>query len=152
MDTPLRVRCVEGSGKALTEGFDYVVEKETWQFYHIIDDRGYLGGWHKGRFVPTEQALNTRTNEEVDVEWEVAPQPDIVAKPPHYTRFSIEPVTFIMKNGLRFEIGNIVKYACRAGHKVYDNQDATQSEITDLKKVIRYAEMRINQIEGKDVL
>jgi hypothetical protein len=38
----------------------------------------------------------------------------------------------------------------RAGFKRYDNQDQRSSEITDLRKVIRYSEMRINQLEGKE--
>ena len=77
---------------------------------------------------------------------------DIVVKPSHYTQFKIEPVTFVMENRLSFEIGNIVKYACRAGDKLYPGQDYTQSRITDLRKVMRYAEMEINRLEGKDVL
>tara|TARA_Y100001951_G_C11092201_1_gene157363 strand:+ start:105 stop:518 length:414 start_codon:yes stop_codon:yes gene_type:complete len=74
----------------------------------------------------------------------------IVVKPVHYEKFAIEPITFIMKNGLEFWRGNIVKYAVRCGHKTYDGMDEVESEITDLKKVIRYAEMRINQLEGKE--
>ena len=77
---------------------------------------------------------------------------DIVNKPSHYTQYEIEPVTFIMANRLPFEIGNIVKYACRAGSKLYPGQDYKQSRITDLRKVMRYAEMEINRLEGKDVL
>lgn len=74
---------------------------------------------------------------------------DIVKRPSHYTRFKIEPVTFIMRNDLPFHTGNIVKYALRAGHKLYPDQDNVESEITDLKKVMRYAEMRINLLEGE---
>jgi len=77
---------------------------------------------------------------------------NIVVKPSHYTQYKIEPVTFIMENRLSFEIGNIVKYACRAGHKMYPDQDYKQSRITDLRKVMRYAEMEINRLEGKEVL
>lgn len=77
---------------------------------------------------------------------------DIIAKPDHYSRWLIEPITFIMRNGFEFWRGNIVKYACRAGFKIYDGMDAVESEITDLKKVIRYAEMRINQLKGETVL
>lgn len=77
---------------------------------------------------------------------------DIINRPSHYTDYKIEPVTFVMENRLPFEIGNIVKYACRAGKKLYPNQDATRSRITDMRKVIRYAEMEINRLEGKDVL
>jgi hypothetical protein len=57
-----------------------------------------------------------------------------------------------MRNGFEFWRGNIVKYATRAGFKLYPDQDAVQSEITDLKKVIRYAEMRINQLNGETTL
>ena len=77
---------------------------------------------------------------------------DLVNKPSHYTRYPIEPVTFIMRNDLPFHVGNIVKYAVRAGYKVYPDMDKTKSEVTDLKKVIRYAEMRINLLEGETEL
>lgn len=75
---------------------------------------------------------------------------DIIKHPEHYTHYRIEPATFIMQNWLPFHSGNIVKYICRAGYKLYPGMDAYESEITDLKKVIRYAEMRIDQIEGRD--
>ena len=76
----------------------------------------------------------------------------IVRRPQHYAKFKIEPITFIMENGFGFAIGNIIKYAARAGGKVYDGMDPIQSEITDLEKVRRYAEMRINQLKGAEVL
>ena len=76
---------------------------------------------------------------------------DIVVTPSHYTQYVIEPSTFIMTNKLPFHRGNIVKYAVRAGSKAYPNQTEEQSEITDLKKAIRYCEMRINQIEGNEL-
>lgn len=74
---------------------------------------------------------------------------DHVNRPSHYTQYTIEPIEFIMHNGLPFHTGNIIKYAVRAGHKMYPNMDNVMSEITDLKKVMRYAEMRINQLQGK---
>jgi hypothetical protein len=77
---------------------------------------------------------------------------EIVRRPNHYAKFAVEPVTFIMLNGLEFWRGNIVKYAVRAGHKTYDGMDPIKSEITDLEKVRRYAEMRINQLRGEAVL
>jgi hypothetical protein len=76
----------------------------------------------------------------------------IVRRPTHYAKFAIEPITFIMVNGFEFWRGNIIKYAARAGSKAYDGMDAVKSEITDLEKVRRYAEMRINQLKGEDVL
>ena len=77
---------------------------------------------------------------------------EIVHKPEHYARWTIEPITYTMMNGFEFWRGNIVKYASRAGYKMYDDMDEQESEITDLNKVIRYAEMRINQIKGADEL
>ncbi len=77
---------------------------------------------------------------------------DIVTAPAHYTQFAIEPITFIMRNGLSFWKGNVIKYVCRAGSKLYPDQDKWQSEVTDLRKVIRYCEMRINQLEGEEIL
>ena len=82
---------------------------------------------------------------------EVITPSDVDVHPAHYAQYKIEPITFIMENGFEFWRGNIVKYASRAGHKIYDGQDAIQSEITDLKKVIRYAEVRINQLLGKEI-
>jgi len=75
---------------------------------------------------------------------------DVVERPEHYTRWTVEPIVFIMQNNIEFWRGNLIKYAMRAGFKRYDHQDQLSSEITDLRKVIRYAEMRINQLEGKE--
>lgn len=83
----------------------------------------------------------------------VAPiKEDKVNKPSHYTKWKMEPITFIMRNGMEFWRGNIIKYATRAGSKSYDGMDAVQSEITDLEKVRRYAEMRIRQLKGETEL
>ena len=77
---------------------------------------------------------------------------DVVNKPSHYARWSIEPITFIMRNGFEFWRGNIIKYATRAGFKQYPDMDMVQSEITDLQKVKRYCDMRINQLRGETTL
>lgn len=77
---------------------------------------------------------------------------DVIKRPSHYTRWLIEPIEFIMRNGMEFWRGNIIKYVCRAGFKLYPGKDAVESEITDLEKAIRYCEMRINQLKGDTVL
>jgi len=77
---------------------------------------------------------------------------EIVDEPQHYARWVIEPITYIMMNGFDFWRGNIIKYASRAGFKAYEGKDLVESEIIDLQKVIRYSEMRINQLNGKDKL
>lgn len=76
---------------------------------------------------------------------------NIVVKPSHYERWNIEPVTFIMINDMEFWRGNIIKYAARAGYKNYSGLSFADSEIMDLRKVMRYAEMRINQLKQKDI-
>lgn len=73
---------------------------------------------------------------------------DVVNRPAHYACFEIEPLTFIMRNGLSFWQGNPIKYICRAGKKLYPGQDAVQSAITDLEKARRMLEMRIKQLRG----
>lgn len=77
---------------------------------------------------------------------------DVIKKPDHYAKWPIEPATFILRNGMEFWRGNIVKYATRAGHKQYEAMTKAESEVTDLKKIIRYAEMRINQLNGEQIL
>ena len=77
---------------------------------------------------------------------------DIINKPEHYTMWPLEPINYIMRNGMEFWRGNIIKYATRAGFKQYDGKTIVESEITDLEKVKRYCDMRINQLNGETTL
>ena len=63
---------------------------------------------------------------------------DLITRPPHYTRFKIEPLTFIMANDLPFWLGNVIKYCCR-----YDAKDG----LHDLKKARQYLDTKINELE-----
>ncbi len=74
---------------------------------------------------------------------------DLVQNPSHYTRWPIQPKAFIIRNNFEFWRGNIVKYACRAGFKMYDGMNERESEITDLEKAIDYCRMRINFLNGE---
>ena len=98
---------------------------------------------------PTYDYIARRLKEDAVSEEKEEEKEDLVITPNHYARWKIEPVTFIMRNGMEFWRGNIIKYASRAGYKQYQNKDKVASEITDLQKVIRYAEMRINQLQGE---
>lgn len=42
---------------------------------------------------------------------------DAVFRPDHYTRFKVEPVTFIMLNNLPYAEGNVIKYIMRWRYK-----------------------------------
>ena len=77
---------------------------------------------------------------------------NIVQEPSHYARWKIEPITYIMRNGFEFWRGNIIKYASRAGYKLYEGKSQDESEIIDLEKVKRYCDMRINQLNGEEKL
>ena len=55
----------------------------------------------------------------------------------HYRMLDIEPIEYIMSNNLDFCSANIVKYASRWRFK--------GDPVGDLRKVIRYAEILINQ-------
>jgi hypothetical protein len=59
----------------------------------------------------------------------------------HYKDMEIQPVEFILGNGLSFLEGNIIKYICR-----YKNKGGLQ----DLDKARHYLDMLIEQCEGKD--
>lgn len=71
---------------------------------------------------------------------------DPIEKPAHYTRWIIEPIVFIMKNKMEFWRGNVVKYVCRAGYKLYDGLNETESERTDLLKARRYIDIRLEEL------
>jgi len=65
---------------------------------------------------------------------------DLINKTPlHYQTNSIDVIDFCKLYNLNFNLGNIVKYACRVGKK--DN------DIEDLKKVIDYAQREIKFLE-----
>ena len=69
-----------------------------------------------------------------------APAKDEIKRPDHYARFAIEPCTFIMLNELPYWTGNVIKYVTRAPHKHAD-------ERIDIRKAIRYCEMRIEELD-----
>lgn len=77
---------------------------------------------------------------------------DDIKEPTHYARWPIEPVVMIMENDFSFWRGNIIKYVSRAGFKKGSFKTTKEAEIADLKKAARYIEMRINQLEGRDIV
>ena len=82
---------------------------------------------------------------------EVTSDIEDINNPSHYTRWKKEPLEFCMENDVEFWRCIIIKYAMRAGFKKHGVSD-WESEIQDLQKVRRYAEMRINFIKGEEEL
>lgn len=58
----------------------------------------------------------------------------------HYKKHKIQPYTFITENDLSFFQGNVIKYVVRYKDK---------NGIEDLKKIIHYCELEIEQLRGK---
>ena len=52
--------------------------------------------------------------------------------PPHYSRWDVEPVSFIMRNRIPYAEGNVIKYVMRHDMK---------GGVEDINKAIRYLEM-----------
>ncbi len=87
---------------------------------------------------------------------EIEEQPeDIIANPAHYASAGgLQPIELIMSadHDGKFCKGSIIKYAFRAGSKIYDGLSAKDSEIKDLEKIIQYSEFRIRQLKGLPVI
>lgn len=64
-------------------------------------------------------------------------------KPNHYNAGKFDVIWFCQYHNLPFDIGNIIKYAFRAGKK------DKNKEVQDLEKAIEYANRRIEFIKGE---
>lgn len=64
-------------------------------------------------------------------------------KPNHYNAGKFDVIWFCQYHNLPFDIGNIIKYAFRAGKKDKDK------EVQDLEKAIEYANRRIEFVKGE---
>ena len=60
--------------------------------------------------------------------------------PSYYSRFAIQPIEFIVKNGLDFLQGNVIKYVCRFDQK---------NGIEDLKKARSNLDKMIEREEAR---
>ena len=59
----------------------------------------------------------------------------------HYSKHKIQPYTFITANDLSFFQGNVIKYVVRYKDK---------NGIEDLKKIIHYCELEIQQMREQE--
>ena len=67
---------------------------------------------------------------------------DNVVQPQHYSRFKIQPLEFVLVNGLGYVEGNVIKYVCRWRFK---------NGVEDLKKAREFLDKYITRIEAGDV-
>ena len=71
---------------------------------------------------------------------------DFIKKPPHYFRYKIEPITFIMQNEIPYAEANAIKYLCRWKFK----HESRERQLEDLKKAKQYIDLLIEQETKKD--
>lgn len=85
----------------------------------------------------SEALVEDRTRRDVSA----GPPSDPIHQPKHYARFAIEPITFINANALPYNIGNVIKYACR-----YDAKNGVE----DLEKAKRYLDIHIETLRRRE--
>ena len=61
-------------------------------------------------------------------------------KPPKHYQGTIQPIDLINAQNLNFNLGNVVKYVCRAGKKEGENI------LSDLEKAKNYIEFEIERV------
>ena len=66
---------------------------------------------------------------------------DFVKKPPHYFRYKIEPITFIMQNEVPYAEANAIKYLMRWRYK----HDTKDKQLQDLHKAKQYIDLLIEK-------
>jgi hypothetical protein len=64
------------------------------------------------------------------------------AHPTHYSRLNPEPIDVINSWNMGFDLGNVIKYVARAGHK------DGNSKLQDLEKAKYYLEHEINILKS----
>ena len=74
---------------------------------------------------------------------------DMIKHPQHYTLGKIEVIDFIEDKGLNFNLGNVVKYVARAGHKKSSGKSMDAKALEDLKKAQWYLNREISSREAK---
>lgn len=68
---------------------------------------------------------------------------DMVNHPSHYTTGGIETIDFIEAKELGFNLGNVVKYVARCGHKKSQGMSDGTKALQDLRKASWYLQREI---------
>lgn len=119
------VRCIDADTDGMLEaGKIYSVAREYTNTY-MLD--GFDGLWIKSRFEVVEGEQPSPLNTQVGGS--------------HYKDMPIQPLDYIVKNGLGFCEGNVVKYVSRYKAK---------GGVEDLKKARHYLDVLIGLEEGAE--
>lgn len=131
--------------REIKRGDRYICKTDNWTCY--IKGNIYEITDVKNKSVAFISELNTLHYIEIydlmtdfsDLQIELKKPKFLNETPKHYQTNSIDVIDFCKLYNLNFNIGNIVKYACRVGKK--------ENDIEDLKKVIDYAQREIKYLE-----
>lgn len=73
---------------------------------------------------------------------------DKVQNPKHYSRYKIQPVSFIVENQIPYCEANAIKYLCRWRYK----HKTTAGKIEDLNKAIEYINILLREQKDRKKL
>lgn len=73
---------------------------------------------------------------------------DVINHPSHYTDGKIEVIDFIEDKKLNFNLGNVIKYVCRAGKKHSKGKSMDLKALEDLEKAAWYINREIQTRKG----
>ena len=140
-----KVKCVYSIIENFTEGREYIITSILKAGFYIEGDNGsehYINKLHTNYyiFVPiyNEQKLITNLDKIKERGFFVVTNNQNT--PPHY-QGTIQPIDLINAQDLNFNLGNVVKYVCRAGKKQGENI------LTDLEKAKDYINFEIERVK-----
>lgn len=64
------------------------------------------------------------------------PPTDNATNPGHYNQYEIEPIEFLMKNGIGYAEANVIKYVCR--HEQKNGAEDIAKAMTYLEFILKY--------------
>jgi len=124
----------DGVDEDLQNGKHYTVQQDPENRRYIVDDAGDV------RSLALWEGSILSIGVEFDWQWGAFEDAPKQVGGTHYSKMAIEPIEFIVQNGLGYIEGNVIKYISR-----YKNKNGLE----DLKKARHYIDMLIQQEEGK---
>ena len=125
-----KVKCVYSIIENFTEGREYIITS-------IFPNAGFYVEGDNG----SEHYINKlHSNYYIFVPIYNEQQPLTSSTPPHY-QGAIQPIDLINAQNLNFNLGNVIKYVCRAGKKQGENI------LSDLEKAKDYINFEIERVK-----
>ena len=137
-----KVKCTNSNVRWFTKDKEYEIVDYS---FDIKDDEGDYFTFHKFK---SNDYTFTPIHDESQIDLEAIKESGIYVTnckqnyptPPHY-QGTIQPIDLINAQNLNFNLGNVVKYVCRAGKK------DGETTIKDLNKAIDYINFEIERLK-----